>query len=251
MNTINKQQGIGVLAIIFVIAIIAVGGYAIYQANVSNDMDMSDDQITEEIQAQGDEMLSTVATIEADVTETFARVKANLGLRTDEGLKLAAALLADLQVRIDAYAASLTPNAQAQVNTFKTRVGSAHAKVVSATVDTILDVEADVDAINADIETSFNDIEATVSADVDAMIEAASDDHDEDTDEMHDANDGDMEDDNGDEYIDPLDDSGMADQSNDDETMEDEGSSNDRSGDGMNDDGTSTEVQADVELVVE
>ena len=185
MNTINKQQGIGIVAIIFIIAIIAIGGYAIYQANVSEDMEISDDQTVEEIQAQGDEMLDTVAVIEADVIETFAKVKTNLGLKTDEGLKLAAALLADLQVRIDAYAASLTPNAQAQVNAFKKRVGSAHAKVASATVDTIADVAADVDAINADIESSFDDIEATVGADIDAMIEAASDDDDAEE-EMHD-----------------------------------------------------------------
>ncbi|MCA9351848.1 hypothetical protein KC866_00445 [Patescibacteria group bacterium] len=229
MNTQNTERGIGVFAVILIIAIIGLGGYAVYNTQVKKKATLE----VEMEQMDADDMLDTVDDIQADVVATFAEVKANLALKTEAGIKTATSLLAALEARIDAQSATLSTAAQDQTQVFKRRIQGARAKVSAATTETLAEAEAEIDAIEADIEESFDAIEATIEVEDDGMMmdDDASDDVDEDDSMM----------------MDDHDDTMMGD---DDSTMMEDTTSDD----GLNDDGMidgSVDTSSDTDVMVD
>ena len=229
MNTQNTERGIGVFAVILIIAIIGLGGYAVYNTQVKKKATLE----VEMEQMDADDMLDTVDDIQADVVATFAEVKANLALKTEAGLQTATLLLADLEARIEAQSATLSTSAKEQTQVFTRRIQGARAKVSVATTETLAEAEAEIDAIEADIEESFDAIEATIEVEDDGMMmdDDASDDVDEDDSMM----------------MDDHDDTMMGD---DDSTMMEDTTSDD----GLNDDGMidgSVDTSSDTDVMVD
>lgn len=168
MTQDNKyERGIGVIAAIAIVAVLAVGGFATYRV-VQN----SQVQVEVEEQEQMDESEKTVAEVRADVVSTLLDVRADLVLSAQASVDTAVLALTDLSARIDEAVLAVEGQARAELVVLKTEIQELRAQI-----------EAKSETVSADIESFVDEVEADIQAELgaDIMIDGDSTTEDEDS----------------------------------------------------------------------
>lgn len=188
MQKISYEKGIGVIASIVIVAVIAFGGYGVYKISTQQKAEVSsEDMITEEEK-------EVIAEVRNDVVETLGNVKAGLVLSAQASVDSAVKSLNELTVRVDQAVLEVQGEARdeilalkAEVEALKTKLkrrggggSSSGADTNTTNESTDVNVETEIDAIIEDVQA---DIEADAEAEAGTEDEEVSEDNSTETEE--------------------------------------------------------------------
>lgn len=157
MKKINDKRGIGLTAIILIIAILTIGGYSIYKVSHKESAEMNVD--TEQAMKEADEQAKTV---KADVAIRLADLKSTLESNLDLEAKLdtANSIINEIKNSLSNISVEVSGNVKTEISDLQAKVLDIQGKLDAGSVN-IIDT----------IDNVINEIQDSITGDSGAMME--------------------------------------------------------------------------------
>ena len=144
-NELTYTRGIGVTAVVVIVAVLAVGGYATVRAVQNSRVDI-------DTKAMEEKAMQQVLEVKADAESTLSQVQADLRANANLAVDATITALTDLSARIESAALTVESDARAELNELKAEVDALRAKVQTNVSEAQADLQATLEDIQVDLE---------------------------------------------------------------------------------------------------
>lgn len=175
----NEQAGIGIFAIIVIVAIIGLGGYATIKAIERAETDVEVD--TEEEQAMMEESKDDLLSLKAEVNSTLRSIKADIEANAELAVSTSLEKIAELKAKIAELSRNGHESVKAETEALADVVEDISVKIETNTDDLIETIDQTIEEISlsASEELEFGNDEMTEDENATSTEDAMDDNSDE------------------------------------------------------------------------